>query len=738
MSTSPPSNSSDGELPLDIEKTAGLGQTQTQDAASKDIDGDGKWEIEPEPEPETETEPGLKPDFLDVNADGVAGVVSRVLSRISTSASMNPGPPPDGGKTAWLMCLCGHLIITNTWGFINSFGVFQTYYMELLKLPPSDISWIGSITVFLTFFIGTFTGRLVDAGFLRPVLVVGAAFLTLGIFTTSAATQYYQLILSQGLAMGIGSGCLFCAAITTVATYFSTKRSFALGLTASGSVTGGLIYPAMARQLLPSIGFPWTIRAMGFVMLATMIFVLSFMRSRVPPRRTGSIVELSAFRELEYTFYAIGMFLNFLGLYFTFYYLGAFSRSTFIHPSLSYVDSLNLVLILNGIGIFGRLLPNHLADRYGPLNMLAPAALLCGITIFAWMVVDTPTKLYVWTSFYGIVAGGIQSLFPAGLSSLTTDPQKQGTRIGMVFTIVSFATLTGNPIAGAIIAADGGRYNGAQAFTGLSLLLGASFIFGARLFLLSLGASVIGGDLCKPAEGAIPSSAQFSFHAIDVVEWGSLVGLFKEAIELHGRVDHVFANAGMGPVANYVSGIELDDNGDPKEPIDIVLDVNLKGTINTATLAVHYIRQNPNSGSIVVNCSTTGLQRFRAVDYSVAKHGTVGLVRGMHSALAAESVPVRINGVAPSWTGTNMVLETTFKKVGIYTQPPVAVARAVAKLMADESRRGHLIHVDHGVYKEIDEAVLLPTYYTIPHKDTLKEDDAMGQVEKVLKAGQDP
>ncbi|KAI0441846.1 riboflavin transporter MCH5 [Xylaria telfairii] len=473
MPTSTPSSSSDGELPLDIEKqdTRDNARTQVQEAISKDIEGNEQWEIETSPET----------DVLDVDAGGVTGVMNRVLSRISTSASRNPGPPPDGGKKAWLMCLCGHLIITNTWGFINSFGVFQTYYMELLKLPPSDISWIGSITVFLTFFIGTFTGRLVDAGFLRPVLVVGTAFLSLGIFTTSAATQYYQLILAQGLTMGIGCGCLFCAAITTVATYFSKKRSFAIGLSASGSVTGGLIYPAMARQLLPSIGFAWTIRAMGFVMLASMIFVVAFMQSRVPPRRTGSLVELSAFRELEYLFYAVGMFFNFWGLYFTFYYLGAFSRSEFVHPSLSYVDSLNLVLILNGISIAGRLLPNHLADRYGPLTLLAPAALLCGITLFAWMVVDTPSKLYAWTSFYGIGAGCIQSLFPAGLSSLTTDPQKQGTRIGMVFTIVSFATLTGNPIAGAIIAADGGRYTGAQAFTGSSLLIGASFIFGARL-----------------------------------------------------------------------------------------------------------------------------------------------------------------------------------------------------------------------------------------------------------------
>ncbi|KAI0535005.1 riboflavin transporter MCH5 [Xylaria digitata] len=473
-STTP--SSSDGELPIDIEKQSTRdatrqGQQPAQgEAASKDNEEDDQWRIEPEP------------DFLDTNASGAVGALGRVLSRISTSASWNPGPPPDGGKKAWLMCLCGHLIITNTWGFINSFGVFQTYYTELLGRPPSDISWIGSITVFLTFFIGTFTGRMVDAGFLRPILAVGTAFLALGIFTTSAATEYYQLILAQGLTMGIGCGCLFCAAITTVATYFSKKRSFAIGLTASGTVTGGLVYPAMARQLLPTIGFAWTLRAMGLVMVVTMLFVVAFMRSRVPPRRTGSLVDLSAFREFEYTFYAIGMFFNFWGVYFPFYYLGAFSRNTsFVRPSLSYVDSLNLVLILNGVSILGRLLPNHLADRYGPLTILAPFALLGGVTIFAWMVIDTATKLYIWATFYGIAAGGIQSLFPAGLSSLTTDPRKQGTRIGMVFTIVSFATLTGNPIAGAIIAASGGRYNGAQGFAGASLILGSSLIFGARI-----------------------------------------------------------------------------------------------------------------------------------------------------------------------------------------------------------------------------------------------------------------
>lgn len=95
---------------------------------------------------------------------GVSGLAERVLSRTTSRSSFNPGPPPDGGLKAWTAVAAGHLVIMNTWGYINSFGVFQTYYATELDLPPATISWIGSIQVFLLFFIGTFTGRITDAG----------------------------------------------------------------------------------------------------------------------------------------------------------------------------------------------------------------------------------------------------------------------------------------------------------------------------------------------------------------------------------------------------------------------------------------------------------------------------------------------------------------------------------------------------------------------------------------------
>ncbi len=52
------------------------------------------------------------------------------------------------------------MLFFNTWGFLASFGVFQTYYEsgELFQRSSSDISWIGSIQAFLVQFGGIRVG----------------------------------------------------------------------------------------------------------------------------------------------------------------------------------------------------------------------------------------------------------------------------------------------------------------------------------------------------------------------------------------------------------------------------------------------------------------------------------------------------------------------------------------------------------------------------------------------------
>ena len=408
------------------------------------------------------------------------GPLGKILSKtVSCSSYIDPGPPPDGGIQAWTQALMAHLTVANTWGYINSFGVFQTYYIQTLGHPPSDISWVGSTQIFLLFFIGTFSGRATDYGLFRATYILGTVFELLGVFMTSLSTRYWQLFLAQGICTGLGNGLIFCPALAVLSTYFSTKRSLAIGIAACGSATGGIIYPVIVQQLLPKIGFPWTVRVLGFVMLALQAVTVTFTKPRLPPRKSGALVEWSAFREPQYTLFAIGTFLAFWGLYFAFYYIGSFGRNIL---GVSQTDSINNLLIMNGVGVLGRLVPNYLADRYfGPLNALIPFIFVSGLLLYCWAAVTSRGGLIGFAVVYGLFAAGIQGLFPATASSLTTDIQKTGVRIGMVFTIVSFACLTGPPLAGALIQERGGKYLSAQMFAGSVLMGGCLVLVGSRV-----------------------------------------------------------------------------------------------------------------------------------------------------------------------------------------------------------------------------------------------------------------
>ncbi|KAF3763427.1 NAD(P)-binding protein [Cryphonectria parasitica EP155] len=251
--------------------------------------------------------------------------------------------------------------------------------------------------------------------------------------------------------------------------------------------------------------------------------------------------------------------------------------------------------------------------------------------------------------------------------------------------------------------------------------------------LLSLGASVVNGDVAPPTESP---SGSFTFVQTDVANWAQLNALFKKTKETYGKIDHVFANAGLGPRADYLA-TAVDENGDLKEPSYDLLDVSLKGVINTGTLAIYYLRQQPEGGSIVVNASTMGIQRCRAVDYATAKHAVLGFARGLHPLLGAANLPIRINTICPTWTESSVLpgLKEIMAKINVEIQPASAVGRAAALLMADTARNGQAIQVQTGKYKEIDESTLLPAAEAIRGPDYPAEDDVLRRALEVLAAG---
>jgi hypothetical protein len=282
-------------------KESSEGSSMTSDLRSARLHDD-MGITEPGCAAEHEKTGGSRPDAN----TGAHGMLKGLTHTISRSSHIDPGPPPDGGLSAWTQALVGHLLVLNTWGVINSFGVFQAYYVSELGFSPSDVSWIGSLQTFLLFFVGTFSGRATDYGLFRVTVIAGSVLQLLGAFMTSLSTKYWQLVLAQGLCIGMGNGLVFCPALAVLSTYFTKKRSFAIGIAASGSSTGGLVYPVIFQQLLPKIGFPWTVRVLGFVMLGLQAIYLTLMKSRLPPRKSGPLVEWMAFKDPSYTLFSIG------------------------------------------------------------------------------------------------------------------------------------------------------------------------------------------------------------------------------------------------------------------------------------------------------------------------------------------------------------------------------------------------------------------------------------------------
>ena len=74
-----------------------------------------------------------------------------------------------------------------------------------------------------------------------------------------------------------------------------------------------------------------------------------------------------------------------------------------------------------------------------------------------------------------------ESLFPATLASLTSDLKKAGVRMGMVFSVVGFACLTGPPLAGALIQKRQGSYLYAQIFAGSVMMGGCITLMASRV-----------------------------------------------------------------------------------------------------------------------------------------------------------------------------------------------------------------------------------------------------------------
>ena len=248
---------------------------------------------------------------------------------------------------------------------------------------------------------------------------------------------------------------------------------------------GGVIYPIVFNQLVHRVGFGWATRTLAFMMLATLSVSLTVMKVRLQPARKRQLLQLSAFKEAPFTLFSVAEFLGFMGLYVPFFYIQSYAinaQKTHIDPSLAFY----LLVILNAASLFGRIIPNFLADKTGPLNMLFPCAAISALLAFCWIAIHSEAGLIIFCILYGFFSGTFVSLPPTTVVSLSPSLDVVGTRMGMSFAFAGFGLLVGNPVAGAILG-TGTNFVGVQAFCGGTVAAAAMLVFIARVFKVGTG-----------------------------------------------------------------------------------------------------------------------------------------------------------------------------------------------------------------------------------------------------------
>jgi NAD(P)-dependent dehydrogenase (short-subunit alcohol dehydrogenase family) len=131
----------------------------------------------------------------------------------------------------------------------------------------------------------------------------------------------------------------------------------------------------------------------------------------------------------------------------------------------------------------------------------------------------------------------------------------------------------------------------------------------------------------------------------DSARLGDIDALVEQVERRFGRIDLLFANAGLGLFKPFTEWTE--------QEFDILNDVNYKGTFFTIQ---RVLKLMPDGGAVVVNASWTYYRGLAgATLYSPTKAAVACLVKG----LAAELAPrgIRINAVSPGYINTGQFNE---------------------------------------------------------------------------------
>lgn len=392
----------------------------------------------------------------------------------------------------WIIVIASFVILFSFVFMSNSTGVF-------FKPMLNEMGWSRGLTAG-AFALGTlvaglsapFVGVLADRYGPRVMMIACAGFLGAGYILTSLAGSVFQLYLSVGLLLGLGSGLMWTPVAATAARWFVARRGIALSLIQAGAGVGTIVGPPIATDIIYRFDWRSAFLILGLTMTFLTLVCGQFLRrspqemgllpdgkkqsplSGVKTESTPSASSITVTEAMKKGDFWKVFWANTLASFaqqVIVVHLIAAATDKEITPAIAAT-----FLSVQGVtNIIGKISMGLISDRIGRRISLTISLSLASIAMFWLIFAREPWMFYTFAVVWGFSYGSWIPMFPAITGDLFGV-----TSLGGIFGWVTLGNAVGGA-AGAFLA--GVIFDKVQSYTIVFILSASLLIVGVSLLL---------------------------------------------------------------------------------------------------------------------------------------------------------------------------------------------------------------------------------------------------------------
>ena len=194
--------------------------------------------------------------------------------------TMTPAPVRRRIHPAWTVAAVAFLALVGAAGFRAAPGVLMVPLQNEFGWSTTVLSAAVSINLVLFGLTAPFAAALMERFGIRAVTAVALVLIGAGSALTVLVTQSWQILLTWGLLIGLGTGSMALVFAATIAnTWFAKSRGLVIGILTAGSAAGQLVFLPFIAALAQDPGWRQASLLIGAGALAVVPLVLKFLKN---------------------------------------------------------------------------------------------------------------------------------------------------------------------------------------------------------------------------------------------------------------------------------------------------------------------------------------------------------------------------------------------------------------------------------------------------------------------------